>query len=567
MLKRFRVGLCAGAAFVTFSSGVLAADNASDASPDPAAKDRPASAGKTASPDHPLVAQAGTQRPVQSASAAEAHEIVTVTARRREENVQDVPIAMSVIGGDTLDKTGTFNINQLTQLTPSLQFSSTNARNTNFTIRGLGSSLGLANDGLEPGVGLYIDQVYYARPAAAVFDFVDIDQVEVLRGPQGTLFGKNTTGGVISLTTRAPSFTPDSQFEATGGNLGYYQAKASVSGPILDDLAGRLSLVTTHHNGYLTNVSTDGTNNDLSSISVRGQLLYTPANDLKLRLSVDYSEQRTNCCTQVYVAVSPTLKPAASRYAALAAGLNYTPPSTNPFDRVTDVNSPVKANSSIGGVSLIGDWDLGFATVTSVSAYRWWDWLGRNDRDYTRLSILTQSHNPVQQNQYSQELRIASSGKNAIDYVAGLYAFGQELNAQPVAQYGADAAWWLLGPPPNNPSNLLDGYRSDAVGRTTTSSEAIFAEATWNATEALSVSLGARYTWKPRTAPITRWSPAAWPRPTRHSFPRRTPLCAHSPMPRILATPAHPAAPISPTASTTKCLAMCPMPRATRRAD
>src|SRR5258708_4778786 len=133
-------------------------------------------------------------------------EQVTVTARRREENAQEVPVSLSVVGVQQLEATGTYNVGQLTQLTPSVQFFSSNPRNTAITIRGLGTSFGLTNDGLESGVGLYIDQVYQSRPAAATFDFIDVDRVEVLRGPQGTLFGKNTTAGAINIGIQIPTF-------------------------------------------------------------------------------------------------------------------------------------------------------------------------------------------------------------------------------------------------------------------------------------------------------------------------------------------------------------------------
>jgi iron complex outermembrane receptor protein len=132
---------------------------------------------------------------------------IVITARRRSENVQDVPLAVSVVDSRTLESTGSFNVARLTQLQPSLQFYSTNPRNSAANIRGLGAPFGLTNDGIEQGVGVYIDQVYNSRIAAATFDFLDVEQVEVLRGPQGTLYGKNTTAGAINITTRAPSFT------------------------------------------------------------------------------------------------------------------------------------------------------------------------------------------------------------------------------------------------------------------------------------------------------------------------------------------------------------------------
>jgi iron complex outermembrane receptor protein len=128
---------------------------------------------------------------------------IVVTARRRAETVQTVPLAVTVVGGAHIENTGAFNVGRLTQLTPTLQFYSSNPRNTSVNIRGLGAPLGLTNDGIEQGVGVYIDDVFYARAASSTFDFLDVSRIEVLRGPQGTLFGKNTTAGALNITTRA----------------------------------------------------------------------------------------------------------------------------------------------------------------------------------------------------------------------------------------------------------------------------------------------------------------------------------------------------------------------------
>jgi outer membrane receptor protein involved in Fe transport len=153
---------------------------------------------------------------------------VIVSARRREENLQKAPLAVSVVTGEALDRTGTVNTQSLAQLIPSLYYNSANPRNTAYTIRGLGSntlSVSAANDGMEPGVGFYIDGVYHGRPAPAAFDFTDIERIEVLRGPQGTLFGKNTTGGAINILSRAPTFAPEATAEASLGSYGFMQAK------------------------------------------------------------------------------------------------------------------------------------------------------------------------------------------------------------------------------------------------------------------------------------------------------------------------------------------------------
>ena len=191
-----------------------------------------------------LAALAVTVLPASGVRAQDALEEVVVTARYRSESAQEVPIALTVIGGDKLDAAGATTLTQATTLAPSTQFISSNPRNTSITIRGFGSAYGLTNDGLEPGVGIYIDQVYHPRPSAATFDLVDVERVEILRGPQGTLYGKNTTAGALNVSTRLPTFTPESKLEFSGGDYGFAQAKGYVSGPLKEDaLAGKLSLV------------------------------------------------------------------------------------------------------------------------------------------------------------------------------------------------------------------------------------------------------------------------------------------------------------------------------------
>ena len=166
---------------------------------------------------------------------------VLITSRRREEEIQAVPIPITVIGGAFLEETQAFNVNRLKELVPTVQLYSSNPRNTTLNIRGLGSTFGLTNDGIDPGVGFYVDGVYYARPAVTTLDFIDIEQIEVLRGPQGTLFGKNTTAGAFNITTRRPRFQPNATVESSFGNYGFIQTRGSVTGPLSKKLAGRLS--------------------------------------------------------------------------------------------------------------------------------------------------------------------------------------------------------------------------------------------------------------------------------------------------------------------------------------
>ena len=426
-------------------------------------------------------------------------ESVVVTARLRAEDAQTVPVSLSVVDGNSLTVTHTDNVQQLQFLAPSLNYGSPNPRNTSYTIRGLGSSvvaIAQSNDGLEPGVGFYVDGVYHARSATAAFDFADIDRIEILRGPQGTVFGKNSTAGAISITTKAPSFDFETRGELSGGDFGYFQAKGYVTGPISQEVALRFSGAITRRGGALYNAFSGGTDNDIGNLTMRGELLYQPNNDFHLRFSVDYSQFVNHCCTQVYVTVGQTLEPASRQFPAMAAALNYTPPSLNPYNRVADIDAPLGVNTDEGGMAANADWNLGVVTLTSISAYRWWNWDAANDRDYTSIPVQLLQHIPSYQRQFSQELRIASNGTNTIDYVAGLYWFNQRITGTPITGYGPEATFWLLGPAPQFPANLLDGYRTDGNTKFTSNSYAAFGEATWHVTDALSVTGGIRYTYE-----------------------------------------------------------------------
>jgi iron complex outermembrane receptor protein len=429
---------------------------------------------------------------------------IVVTARQRAENVQTVPIAVSVVRGEQLDRAYTVNTQQLSLLVPSLNYSSANPRNTAFTIRGLGSSVvsvSQANDGLEGGVGFYIDQVYHARPATAAFDFSDIDRIEVLRGPQGTLFGKNSTAGAISITTRLPTFTPEASEEISVGSFNYVQAKASASLPLTDTIAARISGLVTRRDGVIRNIATGEDHNGIGNQAVRGQLLFQPNDRVSVRLIADFTNFESNCCTQVDLRVAPTLKPAARQYPALAAGLGYMPASLDPYDRVTDIDAALGVNTNEGGVSAIANWNLGAATLTSVTAWRFWNWDAANDRDYTGLPIQLIQHIPSRQDQYSQELRLASNGQGAFSYVGGLYFFRQRVIGRPISIYGPLAAYYLIGPTTGAaatpvPGNLLDGYGS--YGRTDfqSNSYAAFGEVNWRPLSGLTITGGLRYTYE-----------------------------------------------------------------------
>ena len=421
---------------------------------------------------------------------------VIVTARRVEEDVQDVPIPVAVLSAAVLADSGASNVGKLNQLVPSVQFYSTNPRNTQINIRGLGAPFGLTNDGIEQGVGLYVDGVYFARPAAAVMDFIDVERVEVLRGPQGALYGKNTTAGAVNVTTKAPQFTPSTDVELSFGNIGYYQAKATTTGPLTDTLAYRLSFSGTQRDGVLWNVTDQDDLNDLNNIGGRLQLLWTPSDTLDVKLSADNTVQRPEGYAQVFAGVVPTLRPLNRQYAAQAAFYNYAPPSLNPFDRVTDLDTPHRSNSDLGGAALNIDWEVGSGTLSAISAWRYWIWDPSNDRDFLGLPIRTLSQNPSKSYQWSQELRYAGDFGENLSYVVGAFWFNQVTKTLGREEQGSAAWRWLTNPNAANQAlglaGALTGYGQRAQIRSDHTSAALFGQVEWQVTDQLRIIPGLR---------------------------------------------------------------------------
>ena len=416
---------------------------------------------------------------------------IIVTARRRDETAQDIPVAVSVVGGDQIDNTGSFNVGRLQQLTPTLQFYSSNPRNTSVNIRGIGVPFGLTNDGIEQGVGIYVDDVYYSRVASATFDFLDVAQIEVLRGPQGTLYGKNTTAGAINISTRQPSFDLEGRAEVSIGNLGYKQVKAAVGGPLSDTLAARLAVSGTGRRGTIFNIASNKWINAQDNLGLRGQLLWRLNDDLDVTLSGDFSLQDPECCAQIYVRTGPTQRAVARQYAALAAAQNYQVVSTNAFDRLTDVDADLNARNELGGAAVKVKWDVGQGTLTSVTAWRYWDWVPANDRDFTGLPITTKSNNPSQQEQYTQEFRYARGG-DRFDFLIGAFAYHQKIRTQGIQVQGPAASRWLLtGALANDPS-VLDNLTARNDIRLDNSSAAIFGQLSWKPVDGLTVQPGFR---------------------------------------------------------------------------
>ena len=424
---------------------------------------------------------------------------VVITSRRRQESAQDVPIPISVVSGVRAEDAGAFNVNRLKELVPSVQLYSSNARNTTLNIRGLGSTFGLTNDGIDPGVGFYVDGVYYARPAATSLDFLDVEQVEVLRGPQGTLFGKNTTAGAFNIVTRAPSFQTGGSFETSFGNLGFIQAKASLTGPLSKKIAARVSFSGTQRDGTIYNLTTLKPTNTLNNVGFRTQVLYKPTDKINITVAGDNSRQRPDGYATVVAGVVPTKRAAYRQFNNIIADLGYKLPSTNPFDRVTDSDSPWRSNNDFGGVSLNVDAKIGAGTLTATTAWRYWNWDPSNDRDFTGLPVLTKSQAPSRHDQWTQEIRYAGNFSSRLSGVIGVFLIDQDLKSSPVQTEESGAAQWRFSQSSTSAlwktPGLLEGYGINTTSRLKTFGGAVFGQLDWAITDKLHVLPGLRFNY------------------------------------------------------------------------
>lgn len=421
---------------------------------------------------------------------------ITVTARRRQERAQDVPIALSVVSGEALERTGGYTLPDIQARTPSLTAYNSNPRNSSVGIRGIGVSS--ASDGLDTSVGVYIDNVYLGRPGMALADLIDIERVEVLRGPQGTLFGRNNSAGVLNITTRKPEFTFGGTAELSVGNYGYNQERVSLTGPIIDNLlAFRVTGFNTHRDGVLDNTKTGVAANSVGRSGFRAQLLLTPSDKLTVRLAGDYSREDDTCCVSTTKLVLPaTLSTATARTLSALAALGYVPSGNS---NTTQNNATQNMLTDQKGVSLQADLDLGFATLTSISAWRYWHFSPLQDSDGTPLDIIQVNVAQTRTDQYSQEIRLASK-PGRLSWQAGGFLYHSHLSDHFILnQFGYDAsafytAYARLANPSAAAVTIAPGSQYLDDVDTTTDSAAVFGQANLELLPRLVLTGGVRFT-------------------------------------------------------------------------
>jgi outer membrane receptor protein involved in Fe transport len=356
--------------------------------------------------------------------------VIVVTANKREETLQDTPIAVSVVEAEAIEQAEIQDLLDLQTLVPSLAIrQGQTSGNTNFFIRGFGN--GQNAIGLEPSVGVFIDGVYRSRSAASISDLPNLERVEVLRGPQSTLFGKNASVGVISVTTKKPQFEFDGHLESSFGNYGLHRFEAYATGPITDTVAVALGGNFNRRDGYVDDLGTGDEYNERDRWSIRGDILWEPSLDVSFRLIADYDKIDENCCILTNLVEGPT--------GASVRALGGQFVSEDPFSY--DVYYDIVPSNRIEnyGVSLQGDIDFGFGTLTSITGYRHNEVDSQFDPDATSLELFSTNATQSEIETFTQEIRLQSSGAGKlIDWMIGGFYFDERLESGNDLFYGAD---------------------------------------------------------------------------------------------------------------------------------
>ena len=416
------------------------------------------------------VAQPATDMPADDVG--QGNEII-VTATKREQTLQDVPVAVSVTTAETIERAQIRDIKDLSTVVPSLRVvEHQSSAQTDFLIRGFGN--GANNAGIEPSVGVFIDGVYRSRSAAQIADFPDVQRIEVLRGPQSTLFGKNASVGVISITTQQPKFTFGGNVEASYGNYNALVLKGTVTGPITDTLAASLAAGYNKRDGFVRDLGTGNRENERNRWFVRGQLLFQPTDQLKVRIIGDYGKIDENCCAVVNIQAGAPTAIITGPTAAGFLGKNVNS-AANPFGDVVYNNFDSTNRIENYGISGQIDYEMGPVTLTSITAWRKNRGITAQDSDFTSADILGRHDEDLRVSTFTQELRLSANFADRVNVLVGGYYFNEKIRQDNVLQWGPDARLYF--------DRLIRGQTGGAGSLFTTVPAAIALESTFGTLE------------------------------------------------------------------------------------
>ena len=406
-------------------------------------------------PVYAFAQDAASAEPATTSDVTDYGNDIIVTASKRSQTLQDTPVAVSVTSAAALEESQIRDLIDLQASVPSLRVSQLqSSANTNFIIRGFGN--GANNAGIEPSVGVFIDGVYRSRSAAQIGDLPNVERIEVLRGPQSTLFGKNASAGVISIVTQKPQFEFGGSAEVTYGNYDAITVKGDVTGPISDTVAFSIGGSYNRRDGYAQDLHLDTDVNDRNRWGVRGQLLFEPTDALSIRLIGDYDKIDENCCIAGNVIAGPTV----AITNALAGGPSVD--ANNPFS-YNVYNNFLSTNEieNYGGSAQI-DYDLGNLALTSITAYRKVQADTNQDSDFTAADLIGEKSDNVGIDTFTQEIRLTSDFDGPINFLIGGYYFNEKVNQTSAIKFGNDFRPYAGGL--INPAAVLGSPNPRAAG-------------------------------------------------------------------------------------------------------
>ena len=425
-------------------------------------------------------------------------EQITVTSQKREQTLQEVPIAVSVVQAETLENAQIVDAIDLQSVVPSLRVSQLErSSNATFIIRGQGN--GANNPGIEPSVAVYIDGVFRSRAGTALSDLNGIERIEVLRGPQSTLFGKNATAGVVSIITEAPQFEFGGTAEVTLGNFNSIITRGSFTGPLSDNLAFSVSGSINQRDGYYENLGPAGDFNNRDRWSLRGQLLYTPSDTFSLRVIADHDEIEEACCGTDRLLdgpAGPVLRGLLGGQTSAGAGFNY--------QIATDFANENRIENS--GISAQADWSLSDTlSLSSITSYRMYEDFIDYEGDFTTLELLGANVRGLDVDTFSQEFRLTGEWGDRAFFLLGAYYSAEDMTVDDSRLYGSDTRAYVdiltggsLGGLEAATGFAPGSFFADGGGTTFTAEQSdeqfqIFSQVDFNLTDRLVFTAGLAY--------------------------------------------------------------------------
>ena len=429
--------------------------------------------------------------PVAAQAATETVEVETVivTANKRSENIQEVPMSVSAVSGDYLEKVGITNATDLSRFIPSVNIAqSNNNRNTTVFVRSIGSSG--TNPGIESSVGIFIDGVYISAAGPIQSNLLDVAAIEVLRGPQGTLYGRNTPVGAINISSRAPSQAFEAMLTGRVGDFKDRGISGYVGGGLTDNLAARLSVYQSTRDGYETNLSGPKVN-DVDQQGVRLRAQWKPTEKITGDFIGYYSRIKSHCCTADQIAPTSATGIATPGFLAAAAATGNPFRNFDDTDHVVDDNTPGLDLTKVYGLSTNLNIDLpNDFKLTSISAFQGY----KDDIQSLAADMLPQATATGAQylraEGYSEEVRLTSPADKRLSYIAGIYLFSESKTYTTRTVLGRDANRVL---PPAPGRRFLQGDTSNFYYTQKTKSYAAFGQATFKVSEAFRLTGGLRY--------------------------------------------------------------------------